>query len=88
MPEVVSLSFSRPKAIPQTHGAFAQFVTWMGGEFGLGPGARVAQWVSASHAPCRSTHAFSVQVAQVAHAAATSQLPPSEVWPFRTQNPA
>ncbi|GIH75489.1 hypothetical protein Plo01_19180 [Planobispora longispora] len=34
----------RPKGIPHTHGALAQFVTWFAGEFGIGPGSRVAQW--------------------------------------------
>lgn len=44
-------STGKPKGIPHTHGTFAQFITWMGGEFRLGPGARVAQWVSADHDP-------------------------------------
>jgi amino acid adenylation domain-containing protein len=44
-------STGRPKGIPQTHGALAQFVDWMGGEFGFGPGARVAQWVAPEHDP-------------------------------------
>ncbi|GAA4196886.1 hypothetical protein GCM10022252_44920 [Streptosporangium oxazolinicum] len=34
----------RPKGIPHTHGTLSQFVTWFAGEFGIGPGARVAQW--------------------------------------------
>ncbi|MGW1776989.1 AMP-binding protein [Streptomyces sp. NPDC002104] len=33
-----------PRAIPQTHRAFAQFIDWFTGEFGIGPGSRVAQW--------------------------------------------
>ncbi len=39
-------STGRPKGIPQSHATFAQFVTWFGGEFGIGPGARVAQWAA------------------------------------------
>lgn len=34
----------RPKGIPHTHGTLSQFVTWFAGEFGIGPGSRVAQW--------------------------------------------
>lgn len=44
-------STGRPKGIPQTHGALAQFTTWMAGEFGIGPGTRVAQWVAPEHDP-------------------------------------
>ncbi|MFI9203895.1 amino acid adenylation domain-containing protein [Streptomyces sp. NPDC053048] len=44
-------SSGTPKAIPQTHGALAQFVTWMAREFGIGPGSRVAQWVTPEHDP-------------------------------------
>lgn len=44
-------STGRPKGIAQTHGAFAQFVTWMGDELGMGTGTRVAQWVAADHDP-------------------------------------
>jgi (S)-beta-tyrosine adenylation enzyme len=44
-------STGRPKGIAQTHGAFAQFVAWMAGEFGLGPGSRVAQWAAPEHDP-------------------------------------
>ncbi|MEU7874997.1 AMP-binding protein [Dactylosporangium sp. NPDC049140] len=44
-------STGRPKGIAQTHGALSQFVSWMGDAFGLGPGARVAQWVAADHDP-------------------------------------
>nr|APD71643.1 non-ribosomal peptide synthetase 8 [Streptomyces sp.] len=33
-----------PKGIPQTHRTFAQFIDWFTGEFGIGPGSRVAQW--------------------------------------------
>ncbi|HEV2780588.1 MAG TPA: AMP-binding protein, partial [Actinophytocola sp.] len=36
----------QPKGIPQTHGTLAQFVTWFGAEFGVGPGARMAQWAA------------------------------------------
>ncbi|MER5570778.1 AMP-binding protein [Streptomyces goshikiensis] len=32
------------KGIPQTHRTFAQFIDWFTGEFGIGPGSRVAQW--------------------------------------------
>ncbi|GAA3795984.1 hypothetical protein GCM10022226_14160 [Sphaerisporangium flaviroseum] len=39
-------STGRPKGIPQSHATFAQFVTWFAGEFGIGPGARVAQWAA------------------------------------------
>ncbi|GAA0547276.1 amino acid adenylation domain-containing protein [Actinomadura livida] len=35
-----------PKGIPQSHAALAQFVEWLGGHLGLGPGARVAQWAA------------------------------------------
>lgn len=44
-------STGRPKGIAQTNGALAQFVTWLGTEFGLGPGSRVAQWVAPEHDP-------------------------------------
>lgn len=44
-------STGRPKGIPQTHEALAQFATWMAAEFGMGPDARVAQWVAAEHDP-------------------------------------
>ncbi|SDI19033.1 amino acid adenylation domain-containing protein [Nonomuraea jiangxiensis] len=44
-------STGRPKGISQTHGALAQFVTWMAEEFRMGPGARVAQWVAPEHDP-------------------------------------
>lgn len=37
-------STGTPKGIPQTHGAFARFVGWFAGAFGIGPGSRVAQW--------------------------------------------
>lgn len=39
-------STGRPKGIAQSHGSFAQFVTWWAGEFGVGPGSRVAQWAA------------------------------------------
>ncbi|WP_248964371.1 non-ribosomal peptide synthetase [Sphaerisporangium perillae] len=39
-------STGRPKGIPQSHAALAHFVTWFAGEFGIGPGARVAQWAA------------------------------------------
>lgn len=44
-------STGRPKGIAQSHAALAQFVTWLGTEFGLGPGSRVAQWVAPEHDP-------------------------------------
>ncbi|MEO6702173.1 MAG: amino acid adenylation domain-containing protein, partial [Jatrophihabitantaceae bacterium] len=44
-------STGTPKAVAQTHGAFAQFVTWMADEFDIGPGARVAQWAAPEHDP-------------------------------------
>ncbi|HYN93374.1 MAG TPA: amino acid adenylation domain-containing protein [Pilimelia sp.] len=44
-------STGRPKGIAQTHGALGQFVTWFGGELGIGPGSRVAQWVTPEHDP-------------------------------------
>jgi non-ribosomal peptide synthetase component F len=36
-------STGRPKGIPHRHANLAQFVTWQGEAFGIGPGARVAQ---------------------------------------------
>ncbi|GAA3500016.1 hypothetical protein GCM10019016_071210 [Streptomyces prasinosporus] len=44
-------STGRPKGIPQTHAALSQFAHWMGTQFAMGPGARVAQWVSPEHDP-------------------------------------
>jgi acyl-CoA synthetase (AMP-forming)/AMP-acid ligase II len=44
-------STGTPKGIAQSHGAFAQFVTWLAGEFGIGPSSRVAQWVAPEHDP-------------------------------------
>ncbi|MFJ9810794.1 AMP-binding protein [Streptomyces sp. NPDC101158] len=44
-------STGRPKGIPQSHGALSQFTHWMGTQFAMGPGARVAQWVSPEHDP-------------------------------------
>jgi amino acid adenylation domain-containing protein len=44
-------STGKPKGIAQTHGAFAQFVTWMAAALGIGPGSRVAQWVAPEHDP-------------------------------------
>jgi len=44
-------STGRPKGIAQTHAALAQFVTWLGAEFDMGPGSRVAQWVAPEHDP-------------------------------------
>ncbi|MEV7966130.1 AMP-binding protein [Sphaerisporangium sp. NPDC088356] len=42
-------STGRPKGIAQSHGSFAQFVTWFAGEFGIGPGSRVAQWAAPAY---------------------------------------
>ena len=39
-------STGRPKGIAQSHGGFAQFVGWVAGRFGIGPGSRVAQWAA------------------------------------------
>ncbi|WP_214410543.1 amino acid adenylation domain-containing protein [Sphaerisporangium fuscum] len=39
-------STGRPKGIAQSHATLAEFVTWFAGEFGIGPGARVAQWAA------------------------------------------
>jgi (S)-beta-tyrosine adenylation enzyme len=44
-------STGRPKGIAQSQAALAQFATWLGTEFGLGPGSRVAQWVAPEHDP-------------------------------------
>ncbi|MFD1832731.1 amino acid adenylation domain-containing protein [Streptomyces desertarenae] len=44
-------STGRPKGIPQTHAALAQFAQWLGRQFAMGPGARVAQWVAPEHDP-------------------------------------
>ncbi|MFI8200528.1 AMP-binding protein [Streptomyces sp. NPDC085942] len=44
-------STGRPKGIVQSHAALAQFAGWMGEQFAMGPGARVAQWVSPEHDP-------------------------------------
>jgi (S)-beta-tyrosine adenylation enzyme len=35
-----------PKGIPMTHAALAQFTGWMRAHFGIGPGARIAQWAA------------------------------------------
>jgi amino acid adenylation domain-containing protein len=39
-------STGTPKGIAQSHATLAQFVTWFGTRFGLGPGARLAQWAA------------------------------------------
>ncbi|MDX3606767.1 AMP-binding protein [Streptomyces globisporus] len=44
-------STGRPKGILQSHAALTQFAGWMGERFAMGPGARVAQWVSPEHDP-------------------------------------
>ncbi|MFD7703699.1 AMP-binding protein [Streptomyces caelestis] len=44
-------STGRPKGVPQSHAALSQFAHWMGTRFAMGPGARVAQWVSPEHDP-------------------------------------
>ncbi|MEU6670729.1 amino acid adenylation domain-containing protein [Streptomyces sp. NPDC046727] len=45
-------STGRPKGILQSHGALAQFVTWMGAEFRMGAGRRVALWASPHYDAC------------------------------------
>jgi amino acid adenylation domain-containing protein len=42
-------STGRPKGIEQSHRGFAQFVTWMGEEFAMGTGRRVALWASPNY---------------------------------------
>ncbi|MEU0793659.1 AMP-binding protein [Amycolatopsis sp. NPDC005961] len=42
-------STGRPKGIPTTHASLAQFVGWFAGEFGIGPGSRLAQWAAAGY---------------------------------------
>jgi (S)-beta-tyrosine adenylation enzyme len=42
-------STGAPKGIMQSHGGLAQLVTWMGEEFKMGPGRRVAQWASSNY---------------------------------------
>lgn len=42
-------STGRPKGIPQTHATLAQFVDWLAGQFGIRPGARMAQWAAAGY---------------------------------------
>ncbi|BCB74058.1 hypothetical protein GCM10022251_11380 [Phytohabitans flavus] len=44
-------STGKPKGIVQSHGAFAQFVTWMAEALHIGAGSRVAQWVAPEHDP-------------------------------------
>ncbi len=44
-------STGKPKGIIQSHGAFAQFVTWMATALQIRPGSRVAQWVAPEHDP-------------------------------------
>ncbi|WP_162907358.1 amino acid adenylation domain-containing protein [Allorhizocola rhizosphaerae] len=44
-------STGRPKGVVQTHEALAQFAGWLGAEFRLGPGCRVAQWTAVEHDP-------------------------------------
>ncbi|MFC7613494.1 AMP-binding protein [Actinokineospora soli] len=39
-------STGAPKGIAQNHATFAQFTGWFAEEFGIGPGARVAQWAA------------------------------------------
>src|SRR6266511_1812724 len=50
-PRQVAVSTGKPKGIAQSHGAFAQFVSWMAGVFQLGPGSREAQWAAPEHDP-------------------------------------
>jgi amino acid adenylation domain-containing protein len=42
-------STGKPKAIRQSHRGLAQIAQWMGQEFAMGPGRRVAQWASTSY---------------------------------------
>lgn len=42
-------STGAPKAIPMTHGALAQLVTWMAAELRVGPGVRFAQWAAPAY---------------------------------------
>jgi amino acid adenylation domain-containing protein len=42
-------STGRPKGIVQRHATLTQFATWFAGEFGIRPGARVAQWAAANY---------------------------------------
>lgn len=42
----------RPKGIPMTHAALAQLAGWFAGEFGVGPGSRVAQWAAPGYDAC------------------------------------
>ena len=44
-------STGKPKGIGQTHGALAQFVTWMAGAWGIDRRSRVALWVTPEHDP-------------------------------------
>ncbi len=44
-------STGRPRGVPQSHAALAQFATWFASAFDLGPGARVAQWVAPEYDP-------------------------------------
>lgn len=42
-------STGAPKGILQSHRGFAQIATWIGDEFGMGPGRRVAQWAAPNY---------------------------------------
>lgn len=42
-------STGKPKGIAQSHDSFCQFVEWMGKEFRLATGKRVAQWASITY---------------------------------------
>lgn len=44
-------STGRPKGIAQSHGAFAQFISWMAEAFRIRPGSRIAQWAAPEHDP-------------------------------------
>ncbi|MFC5183294.1 non-ribosomal peptide synthetase [Actinomadura harenae] len=44
-------STGKPKGIAHTHGALAQFATWMARAWGIGRGSRVALWVTPEHDP-------------------------------------
>jgi non-ribosomal peptide synthetase component F len=42
-------STGKPKAIRHSHRGLAQMTQWMGQEFAMGPGRRVAQWASTAY---------------------------------------
>ncbi|MGW2964101.1 amino acid adenylation domain-containing protein [Streptomyces sp. NPDC001220] len=42
-------STGKPKGVVQSHSALAQLVCWMGAEFRMGPGRRIAQWAATNY---------------------------------------